>query len=186
MMVSSLGPNKIMISLTDEEVVMFFGGYDEINCESPKTRLALNVLLHEAIADKSFLRSCSKLLIDIKPANGGCEIILTRTEHGGTRHSAPQIYLFEFPDSESMTRAIIFLYRTRRTRKLNSYLYKMPDGFRLLVRAANFSKEARRLNEYCTRQSKSPYEVAYSEEHGRLIAAKNAVEILGRAFIRDS
>ena len=186
MTVEKLTPNKLKISLTGHEVEFFFGGYDDIDYADPKTRIALNVLFHEVIPDRNFLLNCVKMLVDIKTAPDGCEIVLTRVVlKNSKRHRGEGLYLFEFPDSESMTRAVIFLYSDRKTRRKKSALYKMPDSYRLLIAAADFSVPAKQMNEYCSRQSKSYLEAAYTKEYGRLLAAGNAVQTLGSVFTKD-
>lgn len=185
MTVCRLGKNKMKISLTDSEMRIFFGGYSKIDYSDPKTRIALNMLLHEALPDNSFIDNKGKTMIEIKSVfEGGCEILLTRLNAAGRQQK--RIYVFEFNKSEDMLLGITNLYSNRRTRHLHSSLYKMPKSFRLVITANDLSDVSERLNDYECTVYESDIAAAYTDEYGKLLIYGNAVERLGKIFFKDS
>lgn len=97
-----------------------------------------------------------------------------------------EAYMLEFPDSESLAGGILFLFRKSRYRRMESRLYKMPRSFRLIVKTADCRRLYLPMNEFCTRQSSSGCETAYTEEYGRLLTGEHAIETIGRAFSKGS
>lgn len=181
MTVSDIQGNKIKISLTDVEVLSCFGSYERLFSMTKAIKSAVQSLLEDIIAQKGYA-DCEKMLVEIKAKkNCGC-IITVSLLSGNTQKS----YIFEFADSESLTRAVVILYKDRRTRRLESRLYKMPQGFRLIIFSREYKPVFFLLNEFCRRQNSCPIELAYTEEYGKPLISENAIEIYGSAFTQSS
>lgn len=180
MTVYKIGCDKIKITLTHSEVLSYFGNYENIAYPTGDTKLAMNMLLKEGIAETGF-ESDGKLLVEVKARErAGCIIVITSAEKAHRRCKVnPQYLMLEFADSESMLSGISFLYR--RFPRLESSLYKMPETFRLIINSCS-DRDFFFMNEFCIRQSDSPFEAAYTEEHGRVLIKDTAVERIGAAF----
>lgn len=181
MTVYKIGSNRINLALTDSEVLSLFGAYEKLNAMSDSVRMTVALLLKEGLSDcKNKLDG--ELLVEIRARKSiGCIIAVSPALPTRKRQKAMPIML-EFPDSESMINGILILYGTHRFR-IKSSLYKMPCSYRLTVLAKS-DDDTFALNEFCIRQSRSPCEIAYTEEYGIPLAKDDAVERIGKAFFK--
>jgi len=187
MTVSKISKNKIKIALSDSEVLSYFGSYEKIASMSKGIRLTISSLLQDSLRDYGFTSGDDKFLIELNAQeNSGCEILITIiTKKELVKRTSSEIYMLEFSDTESMTGGVMYLYRNRKYKHIPSSLYKMTNTYRLIVTIAGKKDFPFAINEFCLRQSDSPFETAYTEEYGKVLIPENAVEKFGDAFSKS-
>ncbi len=103
--------------------------------------------------------------------------------HQITRAEPPRPRMVEFADFDSLAAcAVMLLSRHQPCR--GSRLYRVENRYRLLFDAAQ-RIDPLSCGEFCLRQSESLSEIAYTEEHGRLLIGRDAVRQVGSAFMKD-
>ncbi|MGN0494536.1 MAG: adaptor protein MecA [Acutalibacteraceae bacterium] len=178
MTVLKIGQKKLKITLTDSEVLSFFGAYERLNAATSETRLTVGLLLRESLSEYE-TELDGDLLVEIRAReNAGCVITVSSAD-SSKRKSVSTVRTLEFADSSSLISGAVRLYRVRP--RIRSSLYKMTGTYRLLI-SQRTDCDLFFMNEFCLRQSDSPIEAEYTKEHGRLITENNAVEKIGRAF----
>lgn len=179
MTVYKIGRKKLKITLTDSEVISFFGTYRGLASVNNEARLAVGLLLKKSLSEYD-TELDGRLLVEIRAReNAGCVITVSSAE-SSRRNLKGSMVMFEFADTAALIGGAVRLYKSRFFE--GSSLYKMPHTYRLIVTARG-ERDFYFMNEFCLRKSDSDIEAAYTKEHGRLICEKNAVERLGRAFI---
>ena len=179
MTVYKIGRKKLKITLTDSEVISFFGTYRGLASVNNEARLAVGLLLKKSLLEYD-TELDGRLLVEIRAReNAGCVITVSSAE-SSRRNLKGSTVMFEFADTAALIGGAVRLYKSRFFE--GSSLYKMPHTYRLIVTARG-ERDFYFMNEFCLRQSDSVIEAAYTKEHGGLICEKNAVERLGRAFI---
>jgi hypothetical protein len=179
MTVYKIGRKKLKITLTDSEVISFFGTYRGLDSVNNEARLAVGLLLKKSLSEYD-TELDGRLLVEIRAReNAGCVITVSSAE-SSRRNLKGSTIMFEFADTAALIGGAVRLYKSRFFE--GSSLYKMPHTYRLIVTARG-ERDFYFMNEFCLRKSDSDIEAAYTKEHGRLICEKNAVERLGRAFI---
>ncbi len=181
MTVSDISGNKLKVSLTNTEVLSCFGSYERLYAMSSTVKSAVHSLLWGIIEHKGY-SNYEKILVQIKAKrNTGCVItVLFSQKREKTNH------IFDFFESEDLTQAVLFLYKSRTLKRLKSSLYKMQGFFRLVITCDAQKPFLITLQEFCSRYSKLESELYYTKEYGELLIAKNAVQIYGSAFFKDS
>ncbi len=179
MTVYKIGRKKLKITLTDSEVISFFGTYRGLDSVNNEARLAVGLLLKKSLSEYD-TELDGRLLVEIRAReNAGCVITVSSAE-SSRRNLKGSTIMFEFADTAALIGGAVRLYKSRFFE--GSSLYKMPHTYRLIVTARG-ERDFYFMNEFCLRKSDSDIEAAYTKEHGRLICEKNAVQRLGRAFI---
>ena len=121
--------NKIKISLTDNEVLAFFGTYERINDMNAGTRLTVALLLREGLSDYPD-EFDGDILVEIRAReSAGCTITVSPAEK---KRKSGKFYLcFDFSDSSSMIDGISKNSRRKQSlpyfRNLQTY-YFLPIG----------------------------------------------------------
>ena len=183
MTVSKLSKTKIKISLSDKEVMLYFGGYENIISGSYRTKIALAMLIKDSLncdlADDS-----STLNIEIKSLiSGGCEILLS--QHGEKTREKKQKIVAVFDDSEKMLDAAVHIYKTYRSAGAASSLYRISGKYALVITVYDTQKMCSFIREFSDCDSLSELDIEFVKEHGVLLAENDAISVIGRAFIRD-
>ena len=179
MTVYKIGRKKLKITLTDSEVISFFGTNGGLTSANSDARLTVRLLLRKSLLEYD-TELDGRLLVEIRAReNAGCVITVSPADSSRRQPKSSPV-MFEFADTAALIGGAVRLYKSRFFGE--SSLYKMPETYRLIVKARGES-DFFFMNEFCLRQSDSGTEAAYTAEHGRLICGKNAVEKLGKAFI---
>lgn len=183
MTVSKLSRNRLKVTISNTEVLCCFGSYERLESMTDGIRSALSALLRDIISENRQILHEGRITARIKlKRNHGCEIILIPA--AAKRYGDLKEYVFEFADSESLTCAILRLYRSRSTARLESSLYKMPDSYRLIVKSRK-QDLSYILREYYSRECSFVYEAEYTYEHGKPLIVGNAVKRYGAAFSKE-
>ena len=185
MTVLKIGQKKLKITLTDGEVLSFFGAYERLNAATSETRLTVGLLLKESLSEyETELDGDLLVEIGVRPhpvfarENAGCVITVSSAD-SSKRKSVSAVRTLEFADSSALISGAVRLYGIRP--RILSSLYKMTGTYRLLINPRS-DCDFFFMNEFCLSQSDSSVVAEYTKEHGILITEKNAVEKIGRAF----
>lgn len=180
MTVSQINKNQIKITLTNIEVLGCFGTYERLYGMSKNIKSSLNALVREILEDYAFYKKNSKIIAKIKVKKHiGCEIILSSIQN---RYSTYNHMIFEFTNSENLTRGILLLYKNKENKNLKSSLYKINNTFRLIIYSDKNLDRFFIMNEFCYIKSNCETLIAYTEEYGKLLIKNNAIHIYGQAF----
>ena len=179
MTVYKIGQKKLEITLTDSEVISFFGTYGSLTSVSGEARLNVGLLLKQSLLEYDTELSGNLLVVIKAREKAGC--IITVSPAGSPRRNAEgSPIMFEFSDTDALIGGAIRLFRSRIY--IKSSLYKMPRTYRLIITPRGNS-DLFFMNEFCSHKSDSKSEIAYTAEYGELLCDKNAVEKIGKAFI---
>lgn len=183
MTVSKLSKTKIKISLSDKEVMLYFGGYENIISGSYRTKIALAMLIKDSL-NCDLADASSKLNIEIKSLiSGGCEILLS--QFAENRRNRKQKIVAIFDNSEKMLDAAVNIYKTNVLSGTASSLYKINGKYALVVSVYDIQRMCSFLREFSECDSLSEPDIEFIKEHGVLLAENNAITVIGKAFIRD-
>ena len=173
--------NKIKISLTDNEVLAFFGTYERITDMNAGTRLTVALLLKEGLSNYPD-EFDGDILVEIRAKeSAGCTITVSPAEK--KRKTGGNFFIcFDFADSSSMIDGISRLYISRKIHGKNS-LYRISGAYRLII-SCKTAKDLFFMNEYCIPSDSSAAACAFTEEHGKIIVKDNAVAVIGKAFTK--
>ncbi len=185
-------PGRLKIFLKKDDMRQLDITFDQMDYNDAKTRRVLWTILSDVGAASSFIVTGSKLLIEVFPASdSGCIIYFTLLKKEQEIHRRLKLKkqnlqpaIFEFTNTEDLLSAFSMLYKDARKRVERSNLYRFQDKYRLIV----FLKQAHQvstlamLNEYGKNIGQTSAQIAYTQEHGCLLAENNAVETVGRHF----
>lgn len=179
------GKHRLRLRLSPEEMGMLQMSRDgRIDCGDPDTRAFLLALLEEARSQADFVPGRGRLLVEACPDGeaGGLITFTVSTDEAGGRGVAPVV--FHFDDAESLIRGAVALYTQYRYRIRTSSLYVWEEGYRLVLSPLDYTDRLSTylLSEYGRQVGEGEILAAFTDEHGRLIAAEDAVETLARYF----
>lgn len=179
MTVTDLDKGKIKIILTDKEIITLFGTYQRFYAMSDSIKPTFESILERVLISRGFSLN-QELLIKVKAKeNNGCVIIISPVSNR-TKNE----YLFIFENSEKLTNGILFLFRNKSTRNLESELFKTENDYRLIIYSRENNPIFLNLKEYCIPRRVKPFETDYTKEHGKLLIAQKAVKTFGSAFFK--
>lgn len=183
MTVETLSKNKIKINLTDDEIITFFGGYDLIDYKDPTAKKMLHLLLKEALPDEMLPIDCKRVLIEVKPQEGGCAIFFTKMYEGAQKRlrkvMQSKCYSLKFKSSNDL----MDFARCAETSYINSNSLYTVDGTYTLIINADKAIAARltHIGEFCD-ISDNNTELSAIAEHGLMICKENAIQKLKQAI----
>ena len=191
MKVDKLDNNRLKISLSKEETIFLFGGYEKINYDNPDSKLALNMIIKNALPVYSFELNCKRLLIEVKQEGADCNIYLTRLYKKEPRRfkriKSSNILVIEFPDSESLINGICRLSQNNDIKKSQTDLYIMDNKYKLIIKSeTNLNECISHIREFSLDVLKNKTAVSSVEEYGNIICKDSAVEKISSAFIKKS
>ncbi len=183
MTVSVLAQNKIKIILTHTEVISCFGEYSKLCSLTPLVKTSLTMLFSDIIASSNVFPENCKISAKIKVKESvGCEITLTAFSPG--RKAVAEEWVFLFPDSESLTKALIELYKAKSNLRFQSHLYKNDSSYCLFLRCKNAKERFFWLNEFCFGKTNDAITAAHIKEYGKPLILNCAIEKYGKAFLK--
>ena len=97
---------------------------------------------------------------------------------------AKKEYAFFFPDSESLTRAILFLMNNAPTTAPQSDLYFYKENYILILKPLN-NRIISAINEFCFYKTENKIKIELIKEHGKPIIKNNAIKRYGVAFSKN-
>lgn len=97
---------------------------------------------------------------------------------------AKKEYAFFFPNSESLTRAVLFIMNKTPKTALQSALYFYNGNYILILKALN-NRIISAINEFCFHKTQNEIKIELIEEHGKPIITNNAIKRYGVAFLKD-
>lgn len=183
MTVSSLGNDKLKISLDAKEIKRLFGSYEKIDCNDPGTKFALNLLLKQAVPESDFKMNAQKLNVEIvKNLFGGCDIYFLKSNLIFKKVIASDSYkqncIMEFSSLDNAITAAK-LIKQKHICKIESRLYRMKTKYRIIVTS---EKEVSKIlfcaNEFADNFMFSHTEKAKTEEYGKEIISSDAIALL--------
>lgn len=179
MTVTDLNKGRIKITLTDKEIITLFGTYQRFYAMSDSIKPTFENILERVLISRG-LSLNQELLINVKAKeNNGCVIIISPVSN-----RAKNEYLFIFENSEKLIEGILFLFRNKSTRNIQSKLFKTENDYRLIIYSCENSPIFLNLKEYCVSRKIKPFETDYTKEHGKLLISKTAVKTFGSAFFK--
>ncbi len=95
-------------------------------------------------------------------------------------------FIFIFENSHTLLDGILFLYRNKTTKSLKSRLYKLKNGYCLIIYAITPHPLFLHLKEFCKPTDNSSFSADYIKEYGKILIAEKAIRILGLKFFKDS
>lgn len=179
MTVSKINSQAIRVVLTHTEVLSCFGTYERLFLMNDSTKQVLTALLREIITENGDIYRNGRILARVRAQrDNGCEIVLSPLNAGETRDAKE--YVASFPDSESLTQALLMLY-SRHAVCTESSLYKCDCGYRLILSSCDEDIKPL-LNEFCPAVSCSALEAEAVREYCLPITANGVIQKYGAAF----
>lgn len=184
MTVSTLGTDKLKVSLDAREIKRLFGSYERIDPNNPNTKFALNLLLKQAVPESDFKLNCQKINVEIvKNLSGGCDIYFVKSGLLLKRASLPDnakiFYTIEFACCEHAIRAAKLLKQKAYDRKVESRLFRTTTKYRIIISSErDLLGELICINEFAEKIHSSYAEKAKTEEYGKEIIESDALNIL--------
>lgn len=186
MTVDTISKNKIRIELTNEEIDVFFGGYEHINYSDPDSKLAINLILKEALPKEMLPLDCKRVILEVCPTQTGCSILFTKIYSDRKKRyrvtGCSKSYIMSFADSEAMITACKELSQ-KIPKSIKSELYFDKGGYYLLLHTTiNITKQLPHVGEYGTIIGTQTDTIAKIREYANLICKNNAIEKIAKAF----
>ncbi len=184
MTVDTINENKLRICLDAREMRQLFGSFEKIDYNDPDTRLALNLILREALPEAEFTLNCQRLYVEVSPAlSGGCNIYFTKTNSKGKRYklsnSAFYLYIFEFMSCQDAINASKELINSKKSESFESKFYKLGSKYRMIIISEQIITDIVALiKEFSELLSNEDYERQKTIEYGKEIIGEDAIKTL--------
>ncbi len=184
MNINSPAEDKIIVELTEQDMLGLEITYEEMDYSTIETRRVIWTLLDEAgKALGRELDPTKRMIIEAMPKNGGCVLSFTILED--RKRYLPRKQLLK-----KQSRSIICdfdcidsLYKAAEILRLNncteSSLYELSGKYRLVVNASENPALIRNLlSEFGATENACPLLCDFTKEHWRELIAENAVSLL--------
>lgn len=186
MTVDTISKNKFKIELTNKEIEILFGGYERINYSDPDSKLAINLILKEALPDEMLPLDCKRVILEVSPTSTGCLILFTKVYTDRNKRykvtGYSKSYILLFTDSEDLIIACNKLLQTI-PKAIKSELYFDEDGYYLLLHSnINITKQLPHIGEYGIFLNTHHEAIAKVREYAKMICKNNAIEKIAKAF----
>lgn len=96
---------------------------------------------------------------------------------------AQKKYALFFCDTESLTNAVLFLFKTK-SKSAKSSLYKLKDKYVLIFENIN-RRILMATNEFCFYKTDNALKIEFVKEYGKPLIMNNAVKRYGTAFSKS-
>ncbi|MDR2908632.1 MAG: adaptor protein MecA [Oscillospiraceae bacterium] len=181
---SLIGPDKLKIMLTREELEELDIQYDEVDYSDSETRRTLLKLLEQGSAEAGFHPRRSRLFIEIFPGGGGgCVIYYTRVSGGevlsqGRFVPGPVPAVFAFKRAETLIECCKKFMPLCGHRIYKSALYRLKGRLRLVIWPLDYNDRlsVSFLSEYGRLVGEGNLLFSHIEEHGETVLESDAVE----------
>lgn len=185
---SLIGPDKLKVTIDPAELDALGTSYEQLNYKDKAARRTLVDILTRGQGETGFNPARSQLYIEAYPStDGGCVIYYTRlsggeVSPGGVFMPGPCPHIFAFGEEKSLITAAAKTWPLYGSRILASSLYYLNTDWRLIVYPLDFSQNlsVNLLCEYGRLVGKTRVLAAYIDEHAKLIAGQNALELLAQ------
>lgn len=177
MTVSKINRNRVKIVLTKTEVLCCFGTYEKLISMNKTTKAIIGALLREITAELYKAENKNIFARIHINRNSGCIIILT-----ARNIETLTVYVLEFPNSECLIKASLFMLTKSFFNKYNTQLYKMPCSYRIIIESFEKPEYFFTLKEFYCKTLIGNQHKEYTKEYGTPIATKNAVFKIAKAF----
>jgi len=181
-------PDKLKVTLGPNDLAQLGISYEKLDYTDPASKRMLISLLEQGKHEAGFHPRKSKLFIEVFPSEeGGCIIYFTCLRTGqalsGGREG-PGAVVFSFSDIESVIQAATHVFARYSHRIYKSSLYRMEDGYRLLVYPLDYADHLSILflGEFAPRTGEGEVLAAFIQEHGRSIIEDCALDTLAKYF----
>lgn len=184
MNINSPAEDKIIVELTEQDMLGLDITYDEMDYSTTETRRVIWTLLDEA--GKALGRELDpsrRMIIEAMPKNGGC--ILSFTILDGKRKylmqkqllkKHPQTVLCEFDCVDSLYKAAESL---KKSGHFESSLFESGGKYRLIINASKNPVFVRNLlNEFGKTENACALLCDFTKEHWNELIAENAIAVL--------
>ncbi|MBC8584506.1 adaptor protein MecA [Youxingia wuxianensis] len=185
-----LGPDRIQIILSKEDMRLMDITYETIDYTNEETKKLILELLDIVQMATDFQPNKSKLFVEVYPTGeGGCSIYFSAVEIAEKKRyrikknvTGPLIY--RFLDIDALISASVRLFKLYCHRVLKSSLYQLKSSWQLVIYPLDSIENvtARFMDEYAERWGEGELAAAYVEEHGTLIIKENAIDLLAAYF----
>ncbi len=177
MKVCKINTHQIEIRLSHTEVIHYFENYKNLQNATAGAKLALYFLLYDILPYYEFFSNQDKITAKITAhKNKGCDI----TVYSNTKHTSKE-YILNFKNSESLTNAILSLYKNNKFCHIKSSLYSLCGNFVLILESNHTLSHISELN---IKPLNSHIYAEYVREYGKPLIYNNAVSIYGKAFLK--
>ena len=184
-----LGPRRLRVALTREELEELGLSYDALDYRDLRTLSLLLTLLETARGAVEF-EAGGRILVEVAPAGeGGCEICFSglgrrRPQRWKVRRhvAAPVVYAFD--DVDALIEGSVKLFRRCSHRILRSALYRMGRGWRLVVHPLDEAGGVTLslLDEFAPRCGEGELAEAWLGEHAEQVLDDKAVDLICAYF----
>ena len=182
MTIKKLSPDKVRITLTQEELAAYEIDWDAVGPEDEPTRELLLQLLDCAWQSAGFCPDEGQVYIEALPTDSGCVIILSKARSTDTLESICSPVIFRFDRAEDLLDGAQQLFGHYSHRIFRSALYQSGNSFLLMIRPLDqTSRESvLLLSEYGTLAAQGELAAAVIREHAKPLMEENALEQLCR------
>lgn len=183
-----LGPHRVRINLSRDELDTMGLSYDMLDYSSARTRALLFSLLEKACADTGF-KPAGRVLVEAYPdESGGCRIEFSGSAGAAQRwrvkRSAQLPVIYAFDDVDTLIACAVKLFGRCAQRIRKSALYHTGKNWMLAVYPARERQDdtLMLLDEFARRCGEGALAKAWLSEHARTVVDDNAVGLLCAYF----
>ena len=183
-----LGPHRVRINLSRDELDTMGLSYDMLDYSSARTRALLFSLLEKACADTGF-KPAGRVLVEAYPdESGGCRIEFSGSAGAAQRwrvkRSAQLSVIYAFDDVDTLIACAVKLFGRCAQRIRKSALYHTGKNWTLAVYPARERQDdtLMLLDEFARRCGEGTLAKAWLGEHARTVVDDNAVGLLCAYF----
>lgn len=188
MKIRQINPSLYQVLLTGEELKEKSLTFERMDCAGKETQALLLSIITLLRADG--FEPGEKVFIEVYPTrDGGCAIFFSALDVSVQkrwkvhRHvSSPVIYAFD--DVDILIKGAVQLFRRCSHRILKSALYRVSDGWRLLIYPLDTLENVSLslLDEFAPRCGEGTLAEAFLSEHAQLLLEENAVDFISACF----
>lgn len=183
-----ISSDKLKVELTKPEMERLGILYQNMDYKDETTRRALTSLLKKGKLETSFNPHRAKLFIEVYPTeSGGCVLYFTalRTaEHPTGKPVGVVPVVFEFESCNDLIEGAISSHRHYSQRIYKNSLYQLDGRYRLILYPLDYDDRLSvyHLSEFARVVGNGSILAAFCEEHGKLVIADDALEVLWAHF----